>query len=274
MAQKLDALKVPGATLYHEVRGTGPVLLAITGGPVDAAVFAEMARLLQDRYTVVTYDQRGHSRSIIDAPETATIEVHAEDAGRLIDAVASDPVFVLGSSGGATIGLELVTRHGDKVKTLVAHEPPVMELLPDKDRWRATFADIQSTYRNEGVFPAMDKFGKAVDEGGPKYEPGEPTPELAEMFGRITGNFELFLAHEIGSIGGYVPDIDALKASPARIVVAGGKTSGEQGAYRAAVALAEHLGTDLAYFEGGHGGFGASQEAFAERLHEILGGDA
>lgn len=273
MAQKLDSLKVPGATLYHEVRGTGPVLLTITGGPVDAAVFAELAALLQDRYQVVTYDQRGHSRSTIDSPETATVETHADDAARLIDSIASEPAFVFGSSGGASIGLELVTRHGEKVKTLVAHEPPVMELLPDNARWRTIFEDIQSTYRNDGVFPAMEKFGKAVEEGGPRYEPGEPTPEMAEMMSRMMGNFEVFLAHEISSIGGYVPDIDALKSSPVRIVVAGGKASGEQGAYRAAVALAERLGIELTYFEGGHGGFGASQEAFAERLHEILGGD-
>lgn len=272
MAQKLDTLKVPGATLYNEVRGAGPVLLTITGGPVDAAVFTELARLLQDRYTVVTYDQRGHSRSTIDAPETATVDVHADDAARLIDALSSEPVLVIGSSGGATIGLELVTRHSEKVKTLVAHEPPVMALLPDSARWRATFEDIQNTYSNEGVFPSMEKFGNAVEEGGPRYEPGEPTPEMAEMFSRIPANFELFLAHEISSIGQYVPDIDALKASPSRIVVAGGKASGEQGAYRAAVALAERLGIDLTYFEGGHGGYGASQEAFAERLHEVLSG--
>ncbi len=271
MAQEVDTLKVPGAALYHEVRGSGSVLLCIPGGPVDAGVFARMAAQLEDRYTVVTYDPRGHSRSTIDAPETATIEVHADDAARLLDAVGSEPAFVLGSSGGASIGLELVTRHAELVSTLVAHEPPVMELLPDKERWRSTFKEIVDTYRNEGVFPAMEKFGKAVEEGGPKYEPGEPTREMAEMFARIGANLELFLAHEITSIGGYVPDVDALKASPTRIVVAGGKTSGEQGAYRAAVALADRLGGELTYFEGGHGGAGA-EDAFAGRLHEVLRG--
>jgi pimeloyl-ACP methyl ester carboxylesterase len=271
MAQKIDSLKVPGATLYHEIRGSGPVLLCIPGGPVDASVFAEMAGQLEDRYTVVSYDPRGHSRSTIDSPETAVIQTHADDAARLIDAVTSEPANVLGSSGGASIGLELVTRHADKVSTLVAHEPPVMELLGDKERWRGIFKDIHDTFRNEGPLPAMEKFGNAVQEGGPAYEPPEPTPEMAEMFARVAGNAELFFGHEILSIGGYVPDIDALKASPTRIVVAGGKESGQQGAYRAAVALAERLGIDLTYFEGGHGGAGA-EGAFAGRLHEVLQG--
>jgi hypothetical protein len=46
-------VKVPGATLYIEVRGSGPVLLCITGAPSDAGMFADLAGRLADRYTVV-----------------------------------------------------------------------------------------------------------------------------------------------------------------------------------------------------------------------------
>lgn len=268
-------LKVPGATLYYEVRGSGPVLLTIPGGPTDAGIFTSLADLLADRYTVVTYDPRGHSRSAVDgAPEDVTVELHAEDAARLLDAVGSDPAYVLGSSGGGTIGLALVANHGDKVKTLVAHEPPVMEVLPDRPRWRALFQEIYETYRKDGAYAAMEKFGKAVEEGGPKYseqqQQSEPSPEQAEMMGRMMGNFDFFLAHEIRAIGGYVPDVAALRASPSRIVIAAGKESGQQGAFRAALALAERLGIEPTYFEGGHGGFGVSDERFAEKLHETL----
>jgi pimeloyl-ACP methyl ester carboxylesterase len=270
-------LKVPGSTLYYEVRGSGPVLLAIPGGPTDAGMFTELADLLADRYTVVTYDPRGHSRSTFDgAPEDVTVGLHADDAARLLDAVGSTPAYVLGSSGGGTIGLELAARHGEKVKTLVAHEPPVTEVLPDRPRWRALFQEIYDTYRKDGSFLAMEKFGRAVEEGGPKYseqqqqQQGEPSPEQAEMMRRMMGNFDFFLAHEIRAIGGYVPDIAALRASQTRLVIAAGKESGEQAACRAAVALAERLGIDLTYFEGAHGGFGASEETFAEKLHETL----
>lgn len=273
---KVGELKVPGATLYHEVRGSGPVLLMIPGGPVDAGVFTQSARLLADRYTVVTYDPRGHSRSTLNGPpEDVPVELHADDAAHLLVAVGTEPALVLGSSGGATIGLDLATRHGERVKALVAHEPPVMELLPDASRWRGVFQEIYDTYKSQGVFPAMERFGKAVEEGGPSYseqQQGEPTPEQAEMMERMMGNLEFFLAHEIRQIGGYVPDIDALSASPTRTVVAGGKESGEQGAYRAALALAERLGVELTYFEGAHGGFGAPEEEFCRRLDEVLRG--
>jgi pimeloyl-ACP methyl ester carboxylesterase len=267
-------LKVPGATLYYEVRGSGPVLLAIPGGPTEAGVFTAFAEQLADRYTVVTYDPRGHSRSTVDnRDEDVPVAQHADDAAALIDATSSEPAYVLGSSGGATIGLELVARHGDKVKALIAHEPPVMELLPDADRWRTLFADLKEINRKEGVFAAFEKFGAAVEEGGPSYaeaaQPSEPSPEMAQMMERMSGNGDFFFEHEALPIGCYVPDFEALKVSPSKIYIGGGKESGEQGAFRAAVALADKLGIELTLFEGAHGGFGA-EEAFGERVHETL----
>src|SRR5439155_9684601 len=163
-------VKVPGATLYVETQGTGPVLLLIPGGPTDAGMFTDLVGRLADRYTAVAYDPRGHSRSKLEGePEDIPVALHADDAAAILAAVGDEPAFVYGNSGGATIGLELVARHADLVRTLVAHEPPLMELLPDAERWRSVVNDISETYRAEGVFPAMGKFGASVEEGGPKY---------------------------------------------------------------------------------------------------------
>jgi pimeloyl-ACP methyl ester carboxylesterase len=270
-------MKVPGATLYYEVRGSGPVLLCITGGPTDAGMFTDLAGRLADRYTVVTYDQRGHSRSTLDAaPEDIPVSLHAEDAAEILRKVGGQPAYVYGNSGGGTIGLDLVTRHPDLVRTLVSHEAPLMQLLPDAARWRSEFDDIYETYRSEGVFAAMGKFGAAVEEGGPKYSEEmaqkPPTPEDQEMMGRMAGNFELFIAHELRQNGGYVPDVDALRKAPTRIVSAAGETSGEQAARRAAIALAERLGIPAATLPGAHGGWGADPQELADKLHEILHG--
>jgi pimeloyl-ACP methyl ester carboxylesterase len=271
-------LKVPGATLYYEVRGSGPTLLMIPGGPTDAGIFTELASRLADRYTVVTYDPRGHSRSTLDGePEDIPASVHADDAAAVIRAVGSEPANVYGSSGGGTIGLELVTRHPDLLRTLVAHEAPVMQLLPDAERWRAGFADVYQTYQAEGVFPAMEKFGAMVEEGGgPKYseemQQVPPTPESEEMNARMAGNFELFLAHEIRQIGDYVPDLDALRTASTRIVSAAGETSGEQGARRAAIALAERLDVPVTSFPGAHGGWGSDPQELADKVDEAIRG--
>src|SRR5215469_13380346 len=117
---KTETLQVPGASLYYEVRGSGPVLLMIPGGPDDAGWFAALADLLAEQYTVVTYDCRGNSRSAMDGSwEDLTVGLFADDANRLLDAVSSRPADVLGSSGGATYGLDLVARYPRRVRTLV-----------------------------------------------------------------------------------------------------------------------------------------------------------
>jgi pimeloyl-ACP methyl ester carboxylesterase len=270
-------VKVPGATLYTEVRGSGPVLLLITGGPTDAGMFTDLAGRLADRYTVVSYDQRGHSRSVLDSePEDIPVALHADDAAAILADAGNEPVYVYGNSGGATIGIELVARHPDLVRTLVAHEPPMMEVLPDAEQWRATFRDIDETYRTAGVFPAMGVFGAAVEVGGPRYseemQQAPPSPESQEMMARMTGNFDLFIAHEIQQIVGYVPDFDALRTVPTRIVSAAGENSGEQGARRAAIALAERLGIAPTYLPGAHGGWGSDPQEFADKLDEVLRG--
>jgi pimeloyl-ACP methyl ester carboxylesterase len=107
-------LKVPGATLHYEMSGSGPVLLCIPGGPTDAGMFSDLAERLADRYTVVCYDPRGHSRSPLDGePEDIGPVQHADDAAALLAAVTDEPAYVYGSSGGGTIGLELLARHPD-----------------------------------------------------------------------------------------------------------------------------------------------------------------
>jgi pimeloyl-ACP methyl ester carboxylesterase len=273
---ELKKVSVPGAELYVEIRGSGPVLLLITGGPTDAGMFEDLAGRLADQYTVVSYDQRGHSRSTLEGEPGDILSAHVEDAAAILRAAGNEPAYVYGNSGGGTIGLELVTRHPELVRTLVAHEPPLFEVLPDAPAWRAKLGRISEVYATEGVFAAMGEFGAVVEEGGPKYSEEmaqiEPTPEAQEMGARMMGNFDLFIAHELGSIAGYVPDVDALRAAPTRIVSAAGETSGEQMARRASLGLAEHLGTDVTFLPGAHGGWGSDPQEFAERLDEALRG--
>src|SRR5262245_11422045 len=160
-------LDVSGARLYHELRGSGPVLLLIPGGPMDAGGFTPLAEQLEDRFTVVTYDCRGNSRSPHEGPvEELTVELFAEDARRLLEAVAPEPAFVLGSSGGAIYSLDLVARHPDVIRALVAHEPPVSSLLPDADRWRALNLEVGELSRTGGTFAAIERFGGETGLGG------------------------------------------------------------------------------------------------------------
>ena len=206
------SLDVPGARLHYEVRGDGPLVLVI-GSPMPAADFAPLAHALAGDHTVVTYDPRGLSHSTIDDPrQDATPELRADDVAALIDALGADRADVFGSSGGAVTGLELVTRHPEKVGTLVAHEPPLMELLPDPERQRAATEDIIETFHREGPPAAWMKFmrnaGFEVDQdSGAPVGPPPSTDDQAKQLADMTRFFD----HELRYTAHYVPQIDALK---------------------------------------------------------------
>jgi len=265
-------LDVPGARLYYERRGTGPLLLLI-GSPMDSTGFAGLASALADDYTVVTYDPRGIGNSSRqDLGRDVTPEQQADDVHRLLAALGREPAYVFGSSGGAVVGLALVTAHLGQVRTLVAHEPPVVELLPDSAQVRAQIQDIYDTYRADGADKAMQKFMAHAGLGaapGQKAEAPlwEPSPE---QMARMRATTEVFLAHLIRPTTRYRPDIEALRTAPTRIVVAVGATSKGQLANRSARALAAELGTPAVEFPGDHGGFVALPQQCGRVLDQVL----
>ncbi|MGH3198189.1 MAG: hypothetical protein ACRDOH_34695 [Streptosporangiaceae bacterium] len=81
---------------------------------------------------------------------------------------------------------------------------------------------------------------------------------------------EVFLAHLLRPTTRYRPDVEDLRAVPARIVVAAGATSERQLAHRGAVALADRLGTPVAEFPGDHGGFVVLPEQCGRVLDQVL----
>ena len=289
---KTAILKVPGASLYYEVTGAGPILLMIPGAPADAGAFAAIAGQLADRYTVVTYDWRGSSRSPLDEPpgdlpDGLPMQVQGDDAGHLLAALADGPAYVLGCSGGALTGLDLAARHPEQVGTLVAHEPPAWNLLPDSAGWRTAFQRVHETYRGDGAGPAMQQFiAAAVRAGGPPPadEPGPssqeqvpPMPDMAQMppevadeMARMQVNSQFLFAHLLPTAIGHVPDIAALLAASSRIVVGAGDASAGQMPHLAALALTDRLGITPVGFPGDHQGFATHPGPFADTVHKAL----
>jgi pimeloyl-ACP methyl ester carboxylesterase len=268
----MSFLDVPGARLYYETRGEGPLLLMI-GSPMDSTGFAPLADAMATEYTVVTYDPRGIANSTRDnADEDITPELQADDVHRLIAALGGGPVDYVGSSGGAVVGLALVQAHPGEVRTMVAHEPPVVEALPDKAHVRAQIQEIYNTYLTDGSERAMQVFmthaGLDGMGGGSEDAPRwEPTPE---QMARMEATNKVFFEHLIRQTTGFQPDIEALRAAPTRIVIGVGAASKGQLAHRTAVALADLLGIEAAEFPGDHGGFLAHPGEFAQVLKQVL----
>ncbi|MEV0383820.1 alpha/beta hydrolase [Nonomuraea sp. NPDC050643] len=278
-------LEVPGAILHYDVRevegSTAPVLLLI-GSPMDATGFAGLVKRIQDR-TVVTYDPRGSGRSErADGAGESTPDLHADDLHRLIAALGVGPVDILASSGGAVNGLALVARHPEQVRTLVAHEPPAAQVLPDREQALAAVVDIRRTYERAGFGAAMAKFIAVTSLCGevpadfadlPVQSPAEfgmPTEDDGSRDDVLFGQNLITCTH-------YEHDFDALRAASTRIVLAVGAESEGEMAHRGGVAVAERLGTKPVTFPSHHGGFMEGEfgmkgdpDGFAAKLREVL----
>lgn len=254
---------VAGARLRYDVRGDGPLLL-ILGAPMAAAEFAPLAHALAGDHTVVTADPRGIARSTVDDPtENSIPERRADDVAAILDDLGADSADVFGSSGGAVTGLSLVARHPDRVRTLVAHEPPLLELLPDAAEQRAATEDIITTFNRDGMFAAWGKF---MANAG--FDIPSAAPEMPEPGDQDLRDAAHFFNHELRATTRYLPDVAALKNG--RVVLGLGEESGRLLTRRTTIALADLLGVGPVMFPGDHGGFIEAPGAFADTLRAVL----
>jgi pimeloyl-ACP methyl ester carboxylesterase len=260
-------LSVPGARLHYEIRGSGPLVLVI-GSPMASAEFAPLADALASDHTVVTYDPRGYAGSPVDDPDAPSgVEQRADDVNAILDDLGAESADLFGSSGGAVTGLALVARHPGRIRTLVAHEPPLLELLPDAAEQRANTEAIIDTFHSDGFEAAWMRFmHNAGFDLGPDDAPptaDEPSEDDIRQAGRF---FEI----DLRPTTRYLPDVMALKAGPSRVVVGIGVDSQNLLTYRTSRTLAELLGSAPAEFPGDHGGFMGAPSEFADTLRKVL----
>jgi len=283
---KTQTLDVPGATLTYDVRrndaSTDPVLFLI-GSPMGAAGYGSLVGYFPDR-TIMTYDPRGSERSVLTDPgSTISPDNQADDLHRLIKELDAGPVDLLASSGGAVSALALVAKYPEDVRTLVAHEPPIASVLPDREHALAACRAIYETYQRRGWGAGMAHFVAAVSHEGefPEDWAKQPAPD-PRMFGMPADDdgtrTDPMLSQIVLTTTHYEPDFDALRAAPTRIVMAAGEESEGIMASRGAYAVAERLGSEVVLFPGGHNGFMGGEygqepgdpAGFAAKLREVL----
>jgi pimeloyl-ACP methyl ester carboxylesterase len=280
-------LELPEVDLVYDVHGPLPTAdgrppLVMIGQPMDASGFQAQVTLFDDR-TVVTYDPRGLGRSTRkDGKVTNEPETQAEDVHGIIEALGAGPVDMLASSGGAVTALALVTAHPQDVSTLVAHEPPIDSVLPDARAVQQARAAYTRVYQDKGWGAGMAAFIAMTSWEGEVTEAhlAEPAPDPA-AFGMPTDDDgtreDPLLSDRSWAVPLYEPDIETLKASPTRIVVAVGEESVNVYTGRTSIALAQQLGQQATVFPSHHGGFMGGEfgyagqpEAFAAKLREVL----
>jgi len=268
-----NTLPVPNATLYYEVRGTGPLLLISQSGEGDAGRSKDLVDQLVTDYTVVTYDRRGLSRSTLDDPARgATLAEHADDVHRLLAELTGTPALMLGCSLGASIGLHVAVDHPGRISTLVAHEPVTPRLLPAGQRahHEKELERIQQIYRRDGLSAAFTLIAEVlgIDPANQDTEPDLTPQPLNHQ--RIS-NFGFFIEHDFSAVVGDTLDVAALKDTSTRIVPVTGRTTPRTVFdHKCAAALASLVGADLHEFPGGHNGNTTHPRAYAAALRAVL----
>ncbi|MDX3451146.1 alpha/beta hydrolase [Streptomyces sp. ME02-8801-2C] len=262
---------------HYDVRGSGPVLLIIPGGAGHSMGLENATALLSERFTVVTYDPLGLAHGRLGEPvEEQRVEGWSDGAARVLDAVLpeGESAYVFGSSSGAVAALDLASRHPDRLRHVVAHEPPVVAVLPDAERQRSMFTEVRDAYRTQGAEAASVRMTAGMEERALTEEelnktsdaapqPPSPTDELATPMG-------VFLTRVLVPFTSYSPHLAALSAASPRLTVAVGIDSAGQLLHRTTTFLARRTGGVARPFPGGHLGLLTHPAEFAARLRETL----
>jgi pimeloyl-ACP methyl ester carboxylesterase/SAM-dependent methyltransferase len=264
----MTTVDVPGATLYYETRGTGPLLVLVSGASGVADSFRPLAEELAERRTVLTYDRRGFSRSRLNCPQDhgSRLATDAGDVRRLIEHAASGPADVLGSSSGAIVALAALADHPSAVRTVIAYEPPLLRLLPAGAGWAEFFADLYQRYRRTGVEPALTEFRERTFAASDR--------QIMARAPRNDANAAHWFEHELRQYPLADLDLVALGDLADRVIPAVGWDGAGYPAHDATVELGRRLDRRVVRLPGGHLGFLGHPAEFAREVLQALDGGA
>jgi pimeloyl-ACP methyl ester carboxylesterase len=244
--------------IHHEVRGSGPALLLISGGTGDAGNFTRTAEILAGDFTTICYDRRGCSRSArVGAGEDLTVARHARDAAALIEALGLAPVIVFGTSGGGDIALEMVAEHWTLIRGAVLHEPVLLGLMVGEYD-----AEIQALIGQAANAP------EDAMEGYLRLVASDATVESldADLRERVRQNGAHFFSRELDVFASYVPAFAVIRSRrvPLRMLV------GVAGVSAQVALAAEELGVAIERVSGSHCAYLQQPESFAEELRPVV----
>jgi pimeloyl-ACP methyl ester carboxylesterase len=167
------ATSADGTAIAYERTGTGPALILVDGAMCYRAAgpMRPLAALLQDSFTVYTYDRRGRGESSDTTPYDVAREV--EDLQAVI-AQAGGEACVYGISSGAALALATAAA-GPGITKLALFEPPFMAEVEDGARIK------EYTERLNELLDA----GRKGDAVGQRHDvaPDALAPVLVEFFG-------------------------------------------------------------------------------------------
>ncbi|MFB9507736.1 alpha/beta fold hydrolase [Streptomyces aurantiacus] len=293
-AARTGTVLVSRARLHTERLGQGPALVLISGGGGDAGMYEDVVPLLAERFTVITFDRRGNSRSpLADPAAPVAVARQADDVIAILDHYGIERAYVFGNSGGAIITLELLAHHAGRLLGAVVHEPPLIQVLPCDSPERKALEDIERLGREKGPLRASAAFGAMTLSRPPRMfvsprgqaviaaasrvllAAGGPvrraTGREPDTMTRMLGNSALLIERELPDFCfAYQPDLEALRHVDVPWCLATGRDSQGRPYHRPAHVLSGLLGVACEEFPGGHTVYQRLPAEFTQRLTTIL----
>lgn len=258
----IQRVESEGAELAYDVEGTGPLLIAIAGRGGTGGRYAGVSARLQDQYRVVHYDRRCCGRSTGDRARPMDLTQQARDVLAIMRALGEDRAFVFGNSAGASIAVRLAEYYPEALLGVVAHEPMIVSILPDRDYWIKNNRHVDRVFRTEGVGPAMALL--AAGMVGMERPAGAPAPARADE------DMGFFLDNEVMSLSYYQPDLDRIQRSGVNLLASKGERSREAYYARTADVIGDALGRPARTMSGNHIAHVLDPSGFAEELRALL----
>ncbi len=161
----MATINVNDTSLYYEEAGNGPTILFIHGMAGFAGVWADQMARFSPAFHCVAYDRRGHTRSPKGSVTQESVELHADDASALIQALHLEPVILVGSSGGARISIDVVRRYPEVVRGAALSDPPVFALSPSiaTDFMSQVKPAVEKALASDQPHTAVDAFFHVID---------------------------------------------------------------------------------------------------------------
>jgi proline iminopeptidase len=190
-----ERFSIGDTRLYVEVRGDGPPLIILHGGPgLDHRSFGDYLDPLADRFRLLLVDQRSQGRSDRAPRSTWSLGQMAADVTALAQSLGLDRYAVLGHSYGAFVALQhAVDFPGVPAATIVSSGVPSARHLEHVDAHLASFEpvelreQVQRSWDVEKIVETADQVGALLHDQMPFHFANPRDPRIAEFELRTEG---------------------------------------------------------------------------------------
>ena len=142
------------AEIFYEITGSGPPVVLLHSFPVHHEFWTPVAQMLASRYCLILPDLRGHGESSLgNGP--ASMQKHAADIARVMDAAGVDRAPLIGVSIGGYAIFEFWRCFRDRVTALVLCNTKAQADAPEARANRLQVADDVLQHGTEAFFESM-----------------------------------------------------------------------------------------------------------------------